>query len=111
MGDFNDRFTRKGVNPEVRTRDTYLTNMTRGFNMIAVTETPMCTGASHTFFPYTGGQPSRIDHILLDECMLRHVVSFSVVPDAPLNVLRHLPVYLRLHLAVNAIYAVYSQPF
>jgi len=111
MGDFNARFTSKGVNPEIRTKDTYLTNMTRGFNMIAVTETPMCTGVSYTFFPYIGGRPSRIDHILLHGCMLRHVASCSVVPDAPLNVSRHLPVYLRLHLAVNTQDAVYSHPF
>lgn len=69
------------------------------FDLVAITETESCTGAPHTFYPYNDASPTRIDHILLDPALVQTVVSCCVISDAPLNVSRHLPVFV--HLSIN----------
>ena len=110
MGDLNARCTSNDITASLRNRDTYLHKMAREFNLTAVTETDHCTGAQYTFYPYTAGRPSRIDHILIDESLLSLMISCRIIPDAPLNVSRHLPVYLQIRSCTSVYDSVYSAP-
>ena len=69
----------------------YVSSLCSIFNLTVVTDTDLCTSPQYTFYPYTGANPTRIDHILLDEALVQKMVSCSVISDAPLNVSRHLP--------------------
>ena len=112
MGDCNARCTSNGDRFVPRPRDNYLYDMANAFNLSAATETDSCGGASYTFYPYGTARPSRIDHVLIDESLLRHLIDCRVLPDAPLNVSRHLPLYFRLSINLNSIEAgINSVPF
>ncbi|KAH3715316.1 hypothetical protein DPMN_058022 [Dreissena polymorpha] len=51
-------------------------------------------------FPNNDANPSRFDHIPLDE-RLSHTVKCGVIPDAPLNVSRHLPGFISLSIDIR----------
>ena len=53
-----------------------------------------------SFFPYGNGNPSLIDHILVDDSLLSGIISCAIKPDSPLNVSRHLSLHITL--AVNS---------
>ncbi len=58
----------------------------------------LCEGPSYSFIPYNDGNPSSIDHICVHETLLSDVIQCSVSDDAPLNISRHLPLFMTIQL-------------
>ncbi|KAH3849668.1 hypothetical protein DPMN_092071 [Dreissena polymorpha] len=101
MGDFNARFPRPDVTTHLRSRDMYVTELAKSLHLYVATDTVSCTGPPFTFYPYNDANPSRIDHVLLDERLSHTVNCCGVIPDAPLNVSRHLPVFIGLSIDIR----------
>ncbi|KAH3860016.1 hypothetical protein DPMN_022908 [Dreissena polymorpha] len=101
MGDFNARFPRSDVTTHLRSRGMYVTELAKSLHLYVATDTVSCTGPPFTFYPYNDVNPSRIDHVLLDERLSHTVNSCGVIPDAPLNVSRHLPVFISLSIDIR----------
>ena len=96
MGDYNARFTSQSMAISQRTRDTYICNFAKERCLKVLTTSDICKGAQCSFYPYTSASPSLIDHILVDELLYRHITDCVIKPDAPLNVSRHLPVFMTI---------------
>ncbi|KAH3750849.1 hypothetical protein DPMN_185384 [Dreissena polymorpha] len=101
MGDFNARFPRSDVTTHLRSRDMYYTEIAKSLHLYVATDTVSCTGPPFTFYPYNAVNPSRIDHVLLDERLSHIANSCGVIPDAQLNVSRHLPVFISLSIDIR----------
>ena len=66
LGDFNGNFYRN-VTSGLTSRNQYLENFRHDLGLTVTTSLPCCTGPPYTFVPYNHSQPSRIDHILVNE--------------------------------------------
>ena len=99
MGDFNCQLTSNNNIINRRTRDTYASTLASSHNLKVVA--PTSSGTVHTFYLYTGGDPTVIDHVLIDETTFYDVQNFTIKDDAPLNVSRHLPLLLTLRVNTN----------
>jgi len=111
MGDFNAKFASTVSTSGLRTRDAYVDSLARAHNLCCATDLDTCTGPMYTFYPYSDANPSRIDHILLDESLLPATVECLVASDAPLNVSRHLPIFLTLRIKSSTTHQVNSDAF
>ncbi|KAH3817224.1 hypothetical protein DPMN_118756 [Dreissena polymorpha] len=101
MGDVNARFLRSDVTTHLRSRDMYVTELAKSLHLYVATDTVSCCGPPFTFYPYNDANPSRIDHVQLDERLSHTVNSCGVIPDAPLNVSCHLPVFISLSIDIS----------
>jgi len=99
MGDFNAYFHCTGSG--VRYRDAYLASFAQNHSMHAITGTDMCGGNKFSFIPGLNMAPSLIDHILVNERCRSTVKSCYIGSDSPLNVSRHLPLYMTLDIDVR----------
>lgn len=108
MGDFNsaisqslDEDTVSSVNTSCGTRQRYLSSALRHQYMRAVTLLNICDGPRYTFIPYNDGNPSFIDHICVHESLIPDVIQCNIGDDAPLNISRHFPVFMRLDIGIQ----------
>ena len=111
MGDFNAQVASIDE-PETlnRTRDIYLNKLIQFSNLVIASDSSRCSGAPFTFYPYSNGRPSRIDHILMDRSLVHNLQYCHVLPDAPLNVSRHFPVLFSLHITESNNEQIKSTP-
>ena len=70
--------------------------MSESHNLRVLTGIDICTGPNHSFVPGETMTPSLIDHILIGETFVPYVQKYYIAEDAPLNVSRHLPVFMEL---------------
>ncbi|MES9884950.1 MAG: endonuclease/exonuclease/phosphatase family protein, partial [Sedimenticola sp.] len=100
MGDFNAKYT---LNPhtctiDARERDTYMANSFHSLNLQSVTSLDVYEGPDSSFYPYGTGSPSLIDHMFIHDSMVADVRQCTILEDAPLNVSRHLPIFVSLNI-------------
>ena len=99
IGHFNCQLTSNNHIINRRSRDTYASTLASSHNLKVVA--PTSSGTVHTFYPYTGGDRTVIDHVLVDETTFYDVQNFTIKEDEPLNVSRHLPLLLTLRVNTN----------
>lgn len=97
MGDFNAKFNYNGSTNFVRPRDMYIETIAQRYYLKPVTGTTLGSRSRYSFVPGSNGAPSLIDHILVDEGSIPGIASCYIESDAPLNVSRHLPLFVYIN--------------
>ena len=104
MGDYNTRVVNQNdLQNEQRTlnsRSVYISRLLGNHCLKVITDTHLCKG-DYSFVPGTQCTPTFIDHIAVDESSVSCIQSCYVGTDAPLNVSRHLPLFLSIDIEDN----------
>ena len=98
MGDTNAKFQMDDFSSNMFSRDKYIQKLTRNHYLIPITGSNICTGSRYSFVPGCNGNPSLIDHVLCDENTVSCIKTCHIEQDGPLNLSRHLPIYVCLEI-------------
>lgn len=99
LGDFNTDLTNfRSAN----SKGHYVNIVLDNHYLKTITGSDICKGSNYSFVPGLNYSPTLIDHIVIDEYSTRDIASSFIANDAPLNVSRHLPLFVYLN--IGAVY-------
>ncbi|XP_046566491.1 uncharacterized protein LOC124275063 [Haliotis rubra] len=92
LGDFNAKIAGPRANVNLDQRASMLGELLSENSLISINMQSFCTGPVNTFYAYTGGPQTPIDHIVVPTELMYIIHSAEVIDDNPLNVSDHHPV-------------------